>query len=347
MSMRKSFVVLFVSTMFWGPHKCEHVRVEKRSQINPSTLADVAKILTDYAKRIKDLESKQGWCKDGAPGAPGLPGKPGKDGRDGVGLPGKDGTNGIPGKDGINGLPGKDGASGKDGVGLPGSPGPRGRDGRDGLHGTPGPRGSPGLQGLRGAQGLKGPPGPKSAGVQYIRWGRTSCPSGANLVYKGRVGGEDHNNPGGGSNYVCLTEAPKYASYTNALKTVSALMYGAEYQVHSANHPNPFNNKNLHDHDVPCAVCFIPNRNAKLMIPATYECPLGWSKEYWGYLMTEYYKHPNQRNFICVDQDAEPVKGTFHNHNGALLYGVQGRCGSLPCLPYVEGRELTCVVCTK
>ena len=47
--------------------------------------------------------------------------------------------------------------------------------------------GSPGLQGPNGAQGPRGPPGPKSGGVQYIRWGRTSCPSGANLVYKGEI----------------------------------------------------------------------------------------------------------------------------------------------------------------
>ncbi|XP_020912369.2 short-chain collagen C4 [Exaiptasia diaphana] len=302
--------------MFWGPHECKDISVEKRSQINP----DVAKILSDYAKRIKDLESKQGWCKDGAPGVPGLPGKPGKDGRDG--LPGKDG------------------------VGLPGSAGPRGRDGRDGQHGAPGPKGSAGSQGPRGDHGIRGPPGPKSGGVQYIRWGRSTCPSDAKLVYKGRVGGEHYSHTGGGSNYVCLTENPKYASYTNTLEKVSAFMFGAEYEL-SSGHANPFNKQNLHNHDVPCAVCFVPNRNTKLMIPATYDCPAGWSKEYWGYLMTEYYNHQSQKGFICVDQDPEPVKGSVHNHNGAVLYGVQGRCGSLPCLPYVEGRELTCAVCTK
>ncbi|XP_028518551.1 uncharacterized protein LOC110250982 [Exaiptasia diaphana] len=208
-------------------------------------------------------------------------------------------------------------------------------------------KGSTGKRDPRGVQGLRGHPGPKSGGVQYIRWGKISCPSGAKLVYKGRVGGEWFGHPGGGSNYVCLTESPKYWSYTNVLEKYSAFMYGAEYQARSADHPNPFNNKNLYNHDVPCAVCFVPNRNTKLMIPATYECPAGWSKEYWGYIMSEHHGHANQKKFICVDQNAEPVKGTIHNRDGALLYGVQGRCGSLPCLPYVEGRELTCAVCTK
>ena len=107
------------------------------------------------------------------------------------------------------------------------------------------------------------------------------------FFHSGRVGGERYNNQGGGSNYVCLTESPKYWNYTDVLEKYSAFMYGAEYHV-NPNTPNPFNKQNLDDHDVPCAVCFVPNRNANLMIPATYECPAGWSKEYWGYLMAEY-----------------------------------------------------------
>ncbi|KXJ29231.1 Short-chain collagen C4 [Exaiptasia diaphana] len=219
-----------------------------------------------------------------------------------------------------------------------------GRDGRDGQHGAPGPRGSPGSQGPRGAQGLRGLPGPKSGGVQYIRWGKNSCPSGAKLVYKGYVGGEHYNHPGGGSNYVCLTESPKYASYNDAHQKWSAYMYGAEYQTKQSYNPfltDPYN------HDAPCAVCFVPNRNVKLMIPATYECPAGWSREYWGYLMAEHCYHKNQKGFICVDRDPEVVKGSGRDHDQALLYAVEGRCGSLPCLPYVEGRELTCAVCTN
>lgn len=33
-----------------------------------------------------------------------------------------------------------------------------------------------------------GPPGPKSGGVKYTRWGKMSCPSGVDLVYKGTMG---------------------------------------------------------------------------------------------------------------------------------------------------------------
>ena len=85
-----------------------------------------------------------------------------------------------------------------------------------------------------------------------------------------------------------------------------------------------------------------------LMMPARNDCPSGWTEEYHGYLMTEHYTHKSQKEFVCIDKNAEYVRGTQANTNGALLYFVEGTCGShLPCGPYVSGRELTCAVCTK
>ena len=46
-----------------------------------------------------------------------------------------------------------------------------------------GDQGSVGRTGEKGAQGEKGPAG--KSGVKYVRWGRTTCPSGADIVYKG------------------------------------------------------------------------------------------------------------------------------------------------------------------
>ena len=80
-----------------------------------------------------------------------------------------------------------------------------------------------------------------------------------------------------------------------------------------------------------------------LMMPARNDCPSGWTEEYHGYLMSE--RH--SPDFVCVDGTAEYVPGTHASKDGALLYPVEGVCGSLPCLPYVAGRELTCAVCTK
>ena len=61
----------------------------------------------------------------------------------------------------------------------------------------------------------------------------------------------------------------------------------------------------------------------------------------------EHYTHKSSKDFICVDGDPEYVAGSGASKNGALVYSVQGQCGSLPCGPYVAGREFTCAVCTK
>jgi len=41
-----------------------------------------------------------------------------------------------------------------------------------------------GAEGDQGDKGEKGSDG--KSGVKYVRWGRTTCPSGAEIVYKGR-----------------------------------------------------------------------------------------------------------------------------------------------------------------
>ena len=43
---------------------------------------------------------------------------------------------------------------------------------------------APGPKGDQGSKGDKGQDG--KSGVKYIRWGRTTCPSGADVVYKGK-----------------------------------------------------------------------------------------------------------------------------------------------------------------
>ena len=86
------------------------------------------------------------------------------------------------------------------------------------------------------------------------------------------------------------------------------------------------------------------------MIPGTNKCPSGWTREYYGYLMTSHYNHAHPSEFVCVDVDvdAEVVPGSHKDTNGALLYVVEGNCDhALPCKPHIHGYELTCVVCTK
>ena len=110
----------------------------------------------------------------------------------------------------------------------------RGKEGRDGLPGLPGRDGRDGEKGdvgMKGPPGLQGPPGTPGAGsVVYTRWGRTSCPPTASLVYSGRAAGSWYGNTGGGANYLCMPNDPDYSTYNPGVQGHSPL-YGTEYET--------------------------------------------------------------------------------------------------------------------
>ncbi|XP_078658814.1 uncharacterized protein LOC144904093 [Branchiostoma floridae x Branchiostoma belcheri] len=233
-------------------------------------------------------------------------------------------------------------------------PGRDGRDGRDGTAGAPGLKGEPGQKGdtglqghgAKGQKGEQGTPGNNGlGGGVYVRWGRKTCPSGATTVYSGVAGGTHYSHIGGGTNYQCLPTDPQWGRYQDGVEGSKAYMYGAEYDL---NTNGPFDSS-FDSHDVPCAVCYVPTRGSKLMIPARNTCYSGWTREYHGYLMAGHYNHPGSKEFVCVDEQLETLPGRHATRHEALLYPVEARCGSLPCPNYLErkGRELTCVVCTK
>ncbi|CAH1250391.1 COL6A5 [Branchiostoma lanceolatum] len=225
-------------------------------------------------------------------------------------------------------------------VRLPAGSCQAGRDGRDGIPGASGLQGPPGQKGNRGQLGSKGDPG--TGGAVYVRWGRKTCPSGATTVYSGVAGGTAYDETGGGTNYQCLPTNPQWGRYQNGVQAYSAYMHGAQYRIGTN---VPFGST-LDAHDAPCAVCYVPTRSSMLMIPARNTCPTAWTEEYDGYLMAASYITRDAKEFICVDEQPETVAGR-RGRQGARLYPVEARCGSLPCPSYVEGRELTCVVCTK
>ena len=232
----------------------------------------------------------------------------------------------------------------------------RGRDGRDGV---PGPRGIPGhdgktgekgeigMGGMAGMKGEQGPRGPMTGGVTYVRWGRTTCPDieGTELLYRGRAAGSLYSHQGGGANYQCVTEEPENFDFGLG-QSDSAYIHGSEYQTSNINVPQ--SSRPLHDNDVPCAVCYVTTRVSVVMIPGKYTCPQNWTREYYGWLMAENNHQSHHRStFECVDASPETIAGGGANHNGALFYHVEPRCGSLPCPPYEPQKEMTCVVCTR
>ena len=218
-----------------------------------------------------------------------------------------------------------------------------GRDGRDGLPGRDGQKGKKGDKGEKGEKGETGPVGPaapKSGGVVYTRWGRKSCPTGAELVYEGITGGSHWAQSGGGANYVCLpVKDPQYLS-THVPSSYS-YMYGTKFEKVNG----IFSGK--HHHNVPCAVCYSSTKTVKLMIPAKTSCPSTWTIEYKGYLMTERHIHKKNSVYECLDENVESIDGSATQGAGAYLYFTKTTCTGLPCPPYVNDRVITCVVCTK
>ena len=178
----------------------------------------------------------------------------------------------------------------------------------------------------------------------YTRWGRTTCPNitGTQLVYRGRAAGSRYNHQGGGANYICLPDNPGYLQYSSGHQSDRAYLYGAEYET-SENGPL----SSVHNHNVPCAVCYVSTRETVLMIPARTTCPSSWPREYNGYLMAAHYAHYRSMH-ECVDQNPESVSGSVGDASEALFYHVVASCGDggIACPPYTGGRQLACAVCT-
>ena len=202
-------------------------------------------------------------------------------------------------------------------------------------------RGPPGHRGKKGDKGEKGEKG-DSGSTTFIRWGKLTCPNtqGTTKIYSGRIGGQHFTHTGGTSSQLCLHMNPRFVS--NAGDTLQWI-YGTEYEII---HGNPFT-KSIHDHEAVCVVCLVNSRGSKLVVNGRNDCPTGWTLEYHGYLMSAHYGHKGRTQAICVDVDADVAPGTHQNLNGNLLYTIQAGCGSLPCAPYINGREITCAVCTK
>ena len=163
------------------------------------------------------------------------------------------------------------------------------------------------------------------------------------ITIQGLAGGKWWDHSGSGSNYLCLPEVPEYDQYVEDVQQWRAYVYTAEYETYDF---PPYIDK--YQHDVPCAVCRITNRGS-LMIPAKKTCPSGFIREYHGYLMSDYYNHISPMEFVCMDSNPDIVPGTGENKNGVLFYPTEGRCEGdsyLPCDPYINGAELTCVVCS-
>lgn len=182
-------------------------------------------------------------------------------------------------------------------------------------------------------------------GVTYTRWGRTTCPAGSSVVYNGYAAGSHYTHGGSGSNTLCLIDNPKWDDVIKNISDVNnngALLYGIEFETDGYGVASL---KGLQNYDARCVVCEAP-ANLVLMIPGTTTCPASWTLQYFGFLMANNHSEQTKSEFVCVDAAPEQT-GSQTNSNGSLWYPTETECGSLPCPPYVQDREVACAVCTK
>ena len=110
----------------------------------------------------------------------------------------------------------------------------------------------------------------------------------------------------------------------------------------------------IHGTSIPCAVCeaktsgilaiygdFVRCKckvSSLLVSLGTYKCPDRFSLEYAGYLMSNRNSH-KKGEYVCVDQKAKTDTGTGSS-SGSLWVPTEYKCGSLPCPPYTQDREV-------
>ena len=79
-----------------------------------------------------------------------------------------------------------------------------------------------------------------------------------------------------------------------------------------------------------------------------HECPYGYAAEYVGYAFSSHYSHKSKGEYVCVDKSPDRYSNSRSNSddNQGRLFPVEARCGTLPCPPYTEYREVKCAVCS-
>ncbi|KAL4229845.1 hypothetical protein ACF0H5_010237 [Mactra antiquata] len=180
------------------------------------------------------------------------------------------------------------------------------------------------------------------SGSVYIRWGRNECQDNAEIVYKGFTAGKKWNDGGSGGDTICLPEDPSWLNYST-INSPRGTVYGTEINIEE---PSGVFEKKVLDQNLPCVACHV-KKSSVIMIPGRGHCYTNWNLEYNGYLMADKHSHPTPHNHVCVDHHPDFMQGGGKNNDDHILYLTISKCGSLPCPPYANDRELACVVCSK
>lgn len=182
-------------------------------------------------------------------------------------------------------------------------------------------------------------------GVVFNRWGKSVCPSISKLLYSGFAAGSVHSQSGSGANVLCMREVPTYGEFDSS-NNHGALLYGYEYNsggLRSSNFTS------LNSYEVPCAVCEVDYAMTTYTVFGSDECPVEYVAIYTGYAFSHHYSHASKGEYVCVDEMPEGYDNSLggSSHSQAILYPVEVECGSLPCPPYHQNREIRCAQCIR
>ena len=257
-----------------------------------------------------------------------------------MGEPGENGQKGSKGESGKQGEKGQKGCIGEKGQrGDMGEEGQKGEKGRRGYTGRKGQEGDTGEKGQKGDIGLTGSPG---GGVTYTYWGKSKCLINRTTVYNGYTSGGQFTIRDGyaGSSNLCVSNNSKHHEIQSIIYPSSNKIRIAGTQItvpktYISHVPYRYQN-------IPCAVCHVSTRSSQIMIPGTYQCLSGWTAEYDGWLMGGRYNSTNTP--FCMAKMPEEIPGV---NGGTYIEHMYAGCTrGIPCPPYDENKEMSCVVCT-
>ena len=167
------------------------------------------------------------------------------------------------------------------------------------------------------------------------------------LLFTGYIAGPLTASSGGTNDHLCLPENPTWNKVVEG-EGYSRMITGVNLENVMASLVSDANNegKPLANSGSRCAVCYRFKRSMVQMIPAQTECPSRWTKEYGGYLASDYTgsrRVSYRTSAICLDEAPESADSAGKSY----LYPVTAECGALPCDKFPIGHELACVVCSK
>ncbi|VDI15949.1 Hypothetical predicted protein [Mytilus galloprovincialis] len=165
---------------------------------------------------------------------------------------------------------------------------------------------------------------------------------------EGFVGGASHNDSGSQVNMLCVPTQPQYA-INNKKADNHPWLGGTIYSMHQMDTPNTALDQSKYTlYGIPCTVCRARDKTSVIMIPGRKECTSDWEKEYNGYLFGGNPKFKSGSEYVCIDEVPERRKKATSWSEKPILKPVHSKCNEvMPCPPFIDGRVLTCVVCSK